>query len=396
VIGAGISGLCLARLAASRLNLRTLVLERRPEAGGCLATAPVAADAWLELGAHTCYNTYANFLEIMEGTGFLERSVTRKSMGFRMAHQGSLVSIPSRLGFLELACSLPSLFRTRKDGLTAAEYYGRILGKGNWDRVMHPMLNAVASQETEAFPADALFKKRGARRKDVLRSFAVRGGLGPAAQALAGLPAIELALDRAAVALMRDGDGFRVRTADGGEIRCRHAALATPADAGRELLAVDFQETAGLLAQIDTRLVRSLGVVVDDPLPHLPRLTGLVLPDSPCFSAVSADTFPVPGKRAWTFHFDPRRMADDPEAMLAFACQALRVGRDRVAAHHRRDHTMPSIRMGHGAWLAQLDASLRGSGLMVLGNYLEGLSIEDCAGRARREFERVLAAGQRR
>jgi protoporphyrinogen oxidase len=392
VIGAGISGLCLARLAAGRLNLRTLVLEARPEAGGCLASATVAEGAWLELGAHTCYSSYLNFLEITDGTGFLERSVSRKSMGFRLVQDGALASIPSRLSFLEAACSLPRLFTTKKDGLSAADYYGRILGRGNWDRVMHAMLNAVASQETEAFPADALFKKRAGRRKDVLRSFAVRGGLGPAVQALAGLPGIDLALGRGAAALERDGEGFRVRTQDGAVITCRHAALATPADAGRTLLAGDFPELADLLGQMETRLVRSLGVVFDDPLAAVPRLTGLVLPGSPCFSAVSADTFPVPGKRAWTFHFDPRRMDDDPEAMLAFACRTFQVGRDQVSAHFRRDHTMPAIRLGHSEWLQKLDAQLRGGRLMVLGNYLAGMSIEDCAGRAKREFERVLVS----
>jgi len=390
IVGAGVSGLCLAQLAASRLKLRVLVLEQGSQAGGCLATAPLAADAWLELGAHTCYNSYANFLEIMGSTDFLGRAVPRKSMGFRFIDQGALVSIPSRLDFLELALSLPRILREPKAGQTAAAYYGRILGRRNWDRVLHPMLNAVASQETEAFPADALFKKRSRRRKDVVKSFAVRGGLGPAIQALAGQPGIRLALDQGAVAVEPGDGGFLVRTAQGGAWPCRWAALATPASAARGLLAQGFPATAGLLGRIETRVVRSLGVLFRDPLARLPRLTGLVMPDSPCYSAVSADTFPVPGKRAWTFHFDPR-IGDSEAAMLDFACGVMGVGRDRVETSFRRDHLMPAIRMGHGEWLASLDASIAGSGLMLTGNYLSGLSIEDCAGRARREFERVLA-----
>src|SRR5208283_760112 len=186
VIGAGISGLCLARLASSRLGLRTLVLEKHGEAGGCLCTAPVgdptAPQGWLELGAHTCYNSYRGFLEIMEGTGFLSRAVSRRSMGFRFVEPDGLRSIPSRLNLWELAWALPRAFRTSRSGQTAAGYYARILGQRNWERVLHPMLNAVASQETQGFPADALFKRRPGRRKDVVRSFAVRGGLGPALQ----------------------------------------------------------------------------------------------------------------------------------------------------------------------------------------------------------------------
>jgi protoporphyrinogen/coproporphyrinogen III oxidase len=126
------------------------------------------------------------------------------------------------------------------------------------------------------------------------------------------------------------------------------------------------------------------------PLAHLPRLTGLVLPDGPCFSAVSADTFPVPGKRAWTFHFDAARIGTSEDAMLDYACQVMGCTRADVESHHLRDHPMPAIRMGHAQWLEALDRSLEGTGLMVLGNYLAGLSIEDCANRALHEFQRVL------
>jgi oxygen-dependent protoporphyrinogen oxidase len=251
------------------------------------------------------------------------------------------------------------------------------------------MLNAVASQETAGFPADALFKKRGRRRKDVVKSFAVRGGLGPAVQALAALPGIRCAVDREAAEVARAGDGFTVRTVQGDLIHARRVAVAAPADAASRMLAAGFPGLSAQLAKIETRTVKSLGVVFDDPLPRLPRLTGLVLPEGPCYSALSADTFPVPGKRAWAFHFDGARAGTEQE-MLACACQVLGAAPAAVAATFRRDHSMPSIAMGHGDWLAEVDRSLPATGLLLVGNYLSGLSIEDCAGRARREFDRVL------
>jgi protoporphyrinogen oxidase len=54
---------------------------------------------------------------------------------------------------------------------------------------------------------------------------------------------------------------------------------------------------------------------------------------------------------------------------------------------------MPAVSVGHDRWLEDLDRALAGSDLMLVGNYLSGLSIEDCAGRAFREFERVLKQG---
>jgi protoporphyrinogen oxidase len=395
VIGGGISGLAMAQLAASRLHLQVKVLDKAPQPGGCLATVPIgpteAPEGWLELGAHTCYNSYTSFLDLMAATDLLARTVSRKSLGFKIMTDGVLRSIPACLNILEAALSLPRLLLgEKKAGQTAAAYYARILGKRNWAKVMHPMLNAVASQETEAFPADALFKPRSSRRKDVLRSFALREGLGGAARTLAEQPGIECLTGQEAVNLERTGDGFMIRLRSGKVIQARHLALAVPADAARILLAGAFPEAAALLGQIETRTVRSLGVVFSVPLAHLPRLTGLVLPGGPCFSAVSADTFPVPGKRAWTFHFDGTRMADDPEAMLDYACKVMGCNRGDVASHTRRDHAMPAVRMGHEAWVVAMDRNLEGTDVMLLGNYLSGLSIEDCVNRAHHEFERVL------
>jgi len=166
-------------------------------------------------------------------------------------------------------------------------------------------------------------------------------------------------------------------------------ALAAPAPAGARLLAGLYPEVARLLGRIETRTVRSLGVVFRDPLAHLPRLAGLILPEGPCFSAVSGDAFPVAGMRAWTFHFDGAR-SGGPEDMLDHACRVLSAPRAAVAESHLREHTMPAIAVGHAQWVQELDRSLAGTGLMVVGNYLAGLAIEDCAGRARQEFQRVL------
>jgi protoporphyrinogen oxidase len=389
IIGAGISGLALARMA-SGLHLRTLVLERRDAAGGCLSSVPFGGSGWLELGAHTCYNSYVRFLEVMAGTDFLDRVTARRGLGFRMVEQGALRSIPSCIDFWEAALHLPRLLGAAKAGQSAAAYYSRILGPKNWARVLHPALNAVASQETAGFPADALFQTRSRRRKDVARSFAVRGGLGPAVQALAGLPGVQCVLEREATGLLRTAGGYQVRTRLGESFQARRVALAVPAPAAAGLLAEAAPEVARLLGRMETRTVRSLGVVFQDPLAHLPRLAGLILPEGPCFSAVSADAFPVAGMRAWTLHCDGARI--EPEAMLDHACELLSAPRTAVAASYPREHTLPAIAMGHGDWLRSLDLALAGSDLMVVGNYLSGLSIEDCAGRARHEFERVLVA----
>ncbi len=68
VIGGGVSGLSLAWKAASA-GKRALVLERERRVGGCFTTHRLPGGFWFEMGAHTTYNSYGSFLEVVEGAG---------------------------------------------------------------------------------------------------------------------------------------------------------------------------------------------------------------------------------------------------------------------------------------------------------------------------------------
>src|ERR687883_1624928 len=68
VVGGGISGLSFA-FESARAGRETLVLERDPRAGGCLATHRAGSGFWYELGAHTCYNSYVGLASLVEGCG---------------------------------------------------------------------------------------------------------------------------------------------------------------------------------------------------------------------------------------------------------------------------------------------------------------------------------------
>ncbi|MCU0934160.1 MAG: FAD-dependent oxidoreductase, partial [Thiobacillaceae bacterium] len=70
VIGGGASGLVSAsRLAGA--GRRVLLLEASDRLGGCIHTWRPQADFWLELGAHTAYNSYAPLLEALAARGRL-------------------------------------------------------------------------------------------------------------------------------------------------------------------------------------------------------------------------------------------------------------------------------------------------------------------------------------
>src|SRR5678815_1827457 len=122
--------------------------------------------------------------------------------------------------------SMPRLIGASPEGKTVRAHYGRIVGDGNYERVLGPMLSAVPSQRADDFPADMLFKKRP-RRKDVLRSFTLQGGLGAVAERIRRQPGVTVTTGRAATALERDGAGFVVTLADGERLTAELVAIAT-------------------------------------------------------------------------------------------------------------------------------------------------------------------------
>lgn len=62
VVGAGASGLVAAARMA-RAGRQVLVLEAAQRVGGCIHSWRPHEDFWLELGAHTAYNSYGPLLE---------------------------------------------------------------------------------------------------------------------------------------------------------------------------------------------------------------------------------------------------------------------------------------------------------------------------------------------
>jgi protoporphyrinogen oxidase len=382
---------------AARAGLKVLVMEKAKEPGGCLASVPISGETgsqgWLELGAHTGYNSYLNFLELIDDLGFLNRITSRQGLAFRMLVDGRLCSIASRVNVWELLRFAPRLLHERRNNHTVESFYSDVLGRENLRQVVLPMLNAVASQDTRDFPADALLKSRRKRRRDVRRSFAFRGGFQSVVLAVADRPGIECAIESDVESLCQ-GDGYYLlRTTRGRVFRARWAAIAAPANVAARLLIEDFPGLAKLVGRIEVRPIQSVGIILRNQLTAIPRVAGIMMADGlegPCFSAVSADAFFVRGKRSFTFHF--KGDSYDGEAALQYACRVLGVSPTEVESVHVREQCMPAIRSDHANLVRQIDEQTSAARLLLLGNYFSGLSIEDCVSRARREYERMAAA----
>lgn len=392
VVGGGVSGAAFA-FHAARAGRSVLLLEREERFGGCLHTAKGPGDFWFELGAHTCYNSYGALIEMLEGCGLMASLQPRAKPRLRFL-DGDRVLPGQNLGLLlrlmnkvELAVSLPHAFGASQEGQTVRSYYSRIVGPGNYARVLGPMLSAVPSQKADDFPADMLFKKRP-RRKDVLRSFTLRGGLQRVCEAAVAIPGVTARRGAAARSVERlAGRGWAVTLADGSREEAAVLALAAGPGEAAALLTGAEPELSARLARVREVSVDTLGVVVAaSKAERIPEATFLIPRDDVFHSVVTRDVVPDPSHRAFTLHFKPGL---SPEERLGRATRLLGVAAKDLEAAAERRTILPSPVLGHREIVRELDGLLEKTPIALSGNWFAGLSIEDCVQRSRSEWERV-------
>lgn len=390
VVGGGISGLAAAHYAVAA-GQETLVIEATERLGGAMHTHRFAAldDYWVEAGSHSCFNSYGNLLAIMERLDLLGRISAKAKVGYRLWRGGKRRGILLALHPLESLGILPRLFSSTKEDKTVAEYYGQVLGPKNYRNLFGPAFRSVICQEADDFPADALFRKKP-RRKDVLRSFSMPGGLSDIPVAIAAQPGIDQRLGARVDAIHADADGVLVQLANGEGFSTPRLTLAVAPDLAASLLSAVNPSAAaacaGLgMAEIDTRLL----VFAKEAL-ALPRLAGLISVDGPFLSAVSRDFLDDARYRGFAFHFPGDQF--DQAQQLASACAALSTHPETVVATAAIRNRLPRLQRGHGGVIAALDAALAGTAIGVTGNWFLGVSIEDSVTRSRSEHERRFGA----
>ncbi|NOY52162.1 MAG: NAD(P)-binding protein [Deltaproteobacteria bacterium] len=373
----------------ARAGMKTVILEREDRPGGAFHSHTHDGSGegfWLELGAHTCYNSYGNLLSMIEGCGIQDQLQPRAKVPFKMIREDRLKSIPSCINFSELLLSVPRLFRLRKEGQSVASYYGPIVGRKNFKTLFSHLFNSVLSQETGDFPADMLFKKRS-RRKDVLKSFTFRRGLQSLAGAATSQKGLEVRFGEGVSVLRKEGRDFRVLLREGREVRSPSVALAVPASTAASLLDETLPDLAGELHCIKTVRIESLGVVVEKKDLSLPPFAGAVAAEDSFYSIVSRDTVPHHRYRGFTFHFKPGRL--DREGKVRRACELLGLTENQLVDVVEKENLLPALRVGHKEWVRRIDEKLRETSLYLTGNYFSGVAIEDCVSRSFSEFDRL-------
>jgi hypothetical protein len=133
----------------------------------------------------------------------------------------------------------------------------------------------------------------------------------------------------------------------------------------------------------------ALGVVLPASKTRIKAVAGLIGVDDDFFSVVTRDPVPHATLRGFTFHFKPGRLNQD--AKLDRIASVLGVTPADFLHVRGSINRLPSPGVEHPKRVAAIDVKLTRESLALVGNYLNGLSIGDCAERAATETDRLLA-----
>ncbi len=385
VIGAGISGLALA-FEAKQAGLNVLVLEKEARCGGCFDSVAVQnqqQDFWLELGTHTCFNSYGRLLSILQRLDLMDQLQAREKLRYRLLVNDASCSIPSRLHFSELITHAWRIFSLKKQDQSVAGYYGTLVGPKNYNDVFKHALSAVVCQDANNMPADMLFRKRP-RDKSIMRSYTFPGGLNDIIQALE--KQLDVHTNQHIQSVSYHNDHYAIETAEA-SYECNTLVCATPALATARLLKNVHPEIAEQLNWINEVEIESVGVVLDKASLSQEAIAGLIAVDGEFYSAVSRDYIKHPTLRGFTFHFKPGLLSE--HAKIERICNILDVNISDIQYAFHKTNRLPAPDMGHHQLIETLDASLKGTALALIGNYFKGVAVEDCLERGEKEFNRI-------
>jgi protoporphyrinogen/coproporphyrinogen III oxidase len=371
IIGGGVSGITAAAYA-KRAGRVPLILEAGDRLGGCAHTWQPLDDFWLELGAHTAYNSYGALLAINPEADF-SNLIPRIKVGYHFVKAGQPESAFARLRFLEAAWRVPFALARSKTGEDVETWFTRLLGPGNWQRLLAPAFAAVLSQPAGPYPAEWLFKRK-ARTKAAPRKFTHAGGLQGWLTELVG--EIPVQLGQRVKSLVWTEEGVRLELADS-VLNAREVVIATPLDVAAGLLAEIVPELAERLRATPMVDIETHAVVLPAGKVAMPPVAGLIGADDAYYSAVSRDYLPHPDWRGFAFHFKPGVL--DAEGRRAKIAEVIGCTVADFAYETETVNRLPALTPASVDLASQLRAGLADTPVRLVGNYLNGLSLGDAA-----------------
>jgi protoporphyrinogen oxidase len=280
------------------------------------------------------------------------------------------------------------MFSQKKEGQSVQSFYSKVLGKKNYARLFSRLFSAVIVQPADEYAADLFLKRRNTRRKDFPKSFTFSHGMQQLLDAIVENDNIEVRTQTKVKNLVRKESGYQVETSNGECFGAKNVALATGPKLGAELIREAHPELSSLLEGILVQKIHSRAVKLDKASVDLERLAFVIPVEGPCYSVVTRDVVDDPKARAFAFHFEQGVL--EPEKQLKAMEKLLGTDQFNLDQTFEAYHRLPLLKPGHQHKVEQMDRLLEEENLYLTGNYFDGLSLEDCVARSRKESKRYL------
>lgn len=385
VIGCGLSGAVYAHHAAL-LGRKVLILEKNEDVGGCICSVNYDDGFFTELGAHTIYASYQVTIDMIKSLGLEKNIIPQTSAGYKMLVDGKVVSIFSQLGFFKAFTGALKMISTPKDGQTVREYYTKLFGEANFNKVIHPVTSAVICQDSANVSADLLLKSRK-KDKSVPKSFSLKGGLSSLIKSVDKIGDVTVYTKAEVLSVEKNDDVYTVNT-NNGSYRAKHVAFAAEPHATAKLIAPISENIGRLLEKLPVHESTAYSVASGIENVGIKPFGYIIGTDEFARSIVSKDTLPHEKYRGFTIHFKMKNF----EHKLDGYYQLLQIKDMKDVKTASQTFTLPELRVGHHEWCSELlGEAEKFQNIDILGNYFAGLSMEDCAIRAKECAQRAFA-----
>ncbi|MCT4615259.1 MAG: FAD-dependent oxidoreductase [Marinifilaceae bacterium] len=387
IIGSGISGMSFAQKAANE-NKKILILERKNYIGGCIKTTyDKESDFWVENAAHTCYNKYIKLLKLAEDIGLTEEIIKREKKPFKI-YDKEILNITKKLNFIEFIFNFPKIFFSKKTNKNVADYYSNIFGKKNYKKLFSKLFAAIISQTPDKFDVRYMLKRRKTKNNNFPRSFTFKRGLSHLITKIAEHPNITVATNQNIESISNNSD-WTVSSDDGKSHTGKNLVLACNPKTTAELTKNIFPQLNEILSEIELTDINSYSFVFDQNKLNLSEMSFLISLNDDFRSIVTRDIFPHAKKRGFSCHSGSKRLDIEKLGKNLF------IDKINNSLNSHILNQLPILSCDHKKRLEQIDkleSDLYDNNTILLGNYFQGLSIEDCVERSvnqYRKFNRI-------
>lgn len=380
VIGGGISGLSFAHYAA--LNGHDIKIYEKEQKGGCIKSYQIKNQS-IDFGAHTLTNKYANVIEILEYYQATDQIAKPLLLKFEGYGKHRFFSLLKKIHWIEMLRSIFRIYSSKKTEQSVGSYYSSIFGKKNYRHFFHYLFQAILCQNPDNYPAEQLFRKRE-RNKKYPKSFSLKEGVSQILDIINSNPRISLTFKNITKITQKD-DLYELWSSDEKIALSKYVCLACDPKTAAKLIRQTHSVLAQLLKEIPIAGVDSLLVGSSNPKVFSKRSKSIIGFEQPFYSAIF---YPIGSEKYWLFHFKESNLFVLDK--LSIISKIFSVQEDELYVVASKSSLLPAISMEMLTVQQEIDNLSSGKPIFIVGNYLNGLAVEDCCSRAKLEATRFL------